>query len=131
MSILPSRLRAELDSLAVEQQAVVSELRSRVLDPSQDIRDISSLIDRSGDLHRRMNRIVEALSRRELRPDGRVAPSFKGLTSDPPIRDTVADVLHVVGVPQSARMVAELAMALFERQVPAARLASIRRDEER
>jgi hypothetical protein len=131
MSIRTSRLRAELDALLVEQQAVVSELRDRAADTSQSVRSIASLLDRSGDLQRRMHRIVDALRKQELSDAIYPAPSFKGLTGDPTIRETVAQVLHIVGVPLPARLVSELAAVLLDRQAPAARLASIRRDEER
>jgi hypothetical protein len=131
VSLPSSRLRSELRSLLVEQHAVVSELRDRAHDPSQTVLGLVALLERSGDLHRRMQRLVDALRKHEFRDGSYPAASFKGLTGDPPIRETVAEILHMVGVPLPARLVSELAAVILDRQAPAARLASVRRDEDR
>lgn len=126
-----SRLRQELEALLAEQQAVVNELRDRASDNSQSVGEITSFLDRSADLQRRIQRIVDALRKQEHRGTIYSSATLQGLTGDPPIREMVAEVLHTVGVPLPARTVAELAAVLLDRQVPSARLASIRRDEER
>ncbi len=131
MTLLTNRHRTELDALLLEQQAVIEELHRRVRDTSQSTSDLAPLVARSAELQRRVQRIVDAQRVQGLRGGLSSPASLKGLTSDPPIRDVVADTLRLAGVPLAARILAELAAVFFERQIPAARLASIRRDEER
>jgi hypothetical protein len=125
------RLRAELAALLVEQQGVIEQLRERASDNGRSISDIGALLERSQELHHRIQRITAALRNLELHSAAITGASLKGLTGTPPIRDTVAEVLHLLGVPLPARAVSEVAAVVLDRSVPAARLASIRRDEER
>lgn len=124
------RRRRELDDCVAKHIAVLEALRRTVADPRGLSTEISSLHEESMRLIAQETRLIAALRSDEQRGSLLTPRVLRGLTGERPLREDVLDTLDAIGVPAPPRLVSDVAAALG-RRVPAERLASLRRDEER
>lgn len=110
---------ARLTNLITALRLLQDELRRAV--EQEDGRTADRLLAQLAVLERRRNRLVHEM----VSGDGQRAD----MTA--PLRDQVITVLRLLGRPSSIRLVADVARARFGEAIPTARIASLRRDEER
>lgn len=124
-----ARLRERLTQSVDKQRGLLEELEYLIHNPG----DSSATIDvqrRLSRLAAEQARLVAELEVAQLAPLDRVKPAA-GLAGQRPMREQVLDILDELGVPVAPRVISEVALACYGRSLPAARFASLRRDEER
>jgi hypothetical protein len=124
-----ARLRERLTQSVEKQRGLLEELERLIRDPSNS----SATIDvqrRLSRLAAEQARLVAELEVAQLAPSDRVKTAA-GLAGQRPMREQVLDILDELGVPVAPRVISEVALACYGRSLPAARFASLRRDEER
>jgi hypothetical protein len=126
---IPARLRERLTRSVDKQRGLLEELERLIHDPhngSQTV-DVQRRLSR---LAAEQARLVAELEVAQLAPSARVKTA-SGLAGQRPMREQVLDILDELGVPVAPRVISEVALACYGRSLPAARFASLRRDEER
>ena len=102
-----------------ELRGLEDDLRGAVEDGNARAAD--QLLAKLAVLERRRNRLVHEM----------ISPEPEGQERMLPLRDQVITALRAIGRPSSIRLVADVARARFGEAIPTARIASLRRDEER
>ena len=124
------RIRVRLAASAKKQRALLNTMQGLLENPDATavaIDQAQQQLQRATADHTRLLtewRLAKARSAEPSLPQAR-------LVGQRPMREQVLDILDELGVPASPRVIGEVAAALFGRALPAARFASLRRDEER
>jgi len=124
LASLEQKLKVCVDATA----AASKRLQDLLHDPAADPAALEAAHVELTRLNAERGRIMVALQRgRDVRDSG--VPRRRSGADGRPLRELALDVVDAIGVPAAPRVVADYGLARFGVRIPAARLASLRRDE--
>jgi hypothetical protein len=124
LASLEQKLKVCVDATAAASQ----RLQDLLHDPAADPAALEAAHVELTRLNAERGRIMVALQRgRDVRDSD--VPRRRGAADGRPLRELALDVVDAIGVPAAPRVVADYGVARFGVRIPAARLASLRRDE--
>lgn len=126
----PEHLRDRLKQVVEKQQQVLMQLQELISDSDASSASLERTQRQLNKLSAEQTQLIADLRLTQLETPDRYG-AYGGLTGHRPMREEVLDILDEIGVPASPRLISDFATAVYGRELPVERFASLRRDDEK
>ncbi len=126
----PETIRSKISEVIRAKQHALEKMESVLSDPAASPAALDEAQSEVDHLTAQWNRLIHELRVVQFESPERFG-THRNRAGQRPMREQILDLLDELGVPSSPRVVSEYAFACLGIELPIARFASLRRDEER